>query len=552
MTGQPASFGPPRAGYALRVPRDDDRPTPDAWDPSATSDTWWREGVLYQVYPRSFRDADGDGHGDLRGIIERLDHLEWLGVDGIWISPTFPSPNADWGYDVSDYLAVHPDFGTLEDMDELIAEAGRRGIRVLLDLVPNHTSDRHPWFQDAASSRDAEHRDWYVWADGDEPPNNWLAAFGGRAWTFHEPTGQWYLHNFTPGQPDLNWWNDDVRRAFEDVLAFWFERGVAGFRIDVAHSMIKDRELRDDPEATADDHPRVQERGLRQVYSMNRPEGHDILRSWRRLCDANGGQVLVGETFVYDLEELIPFYGDGSDELHLAFNIPFAMAPLEAAPLREIVETVEANLPGEAWPTWMGSNHDVGRLTTRWADGDEARARCGLMALLTLRGTPFLYAGDEIALPDGDVPENRVLDVHDRDPCRTPIPWTPTVGGGFTDHGAEPWLPITDPAERNVADQREDPASTLHLVRDLIALRRATPELRTAAYASLPSPEGVWAWRRGAGWAVALNLGGAEATVEGIDHGEIAIGTDRARDGEAVEGPLRLAAGEGVLVRPTD
>ena len=230
----------------------------------AVEPSWWRDGVLYQIYPRSFGDSNGDGIGDLRGVTERLDHLEWLGVDGIWLNPTFPSPNDDWGYDVADYKGVHPDLGTLEDLDELIAEAGKRGIRVLLDLVPNHTSDRHPWFADALSGRDAPFRDFYVWADpapDGGPPNNWISNFGGSAWTLHEPTGQYYLAQFLPTQPDLNWWNEEVREAIDDVLRFWFDRGIAGFRIDVCHAIVKDRELRDDPEATAEDHPRIQAAG---------------------------------------------------------------------------------------------------------------------------------------------------------------------------------------------------------------------------------------------------------------------------------------------------
>jgi alpha-glucosidase len=511
------------------------------------SDAWWREGVLYQIYPRSYQDSDGDGHGDLQGIIDRLDHLEWLGVDGIWLSPTFPSPNRDWGYDVADYQDVHPDFGTLADMDRLIDEAGKRGIRILLDLVPNHTSDEHEWFKEAASSRKNPKRDWYVWADGDEPPNNWLAAFGGIAWTYHEPTGQWYLHNFLPYQPDLNWWNPEVREAFDDILSWWFDRGIAGFRIDVAHSMIKDAELRDDPPAGPDDHPREQERGRRQIYSMNRPEGHEILQRWRTLADSRPEPhpIFVGETFVYELEQLVGFYGAGDDELHLAFNIPFALAEFEAGALRGIVETMEERLPEAAWPVYMGSNHDIGRLATRWAQGDQDRSRVGLLILLTLRGTPFLYAGDEIALPDGEVPEDRILDVHDRDGCRTPIPWEDGPSGGFTTAG-DTWLPMT--STTNVAAQREDPASTLNFVRDLIALRRQEPDLRSGPYVTVDAPEGAWAWRRGAGILVVANPSDAPVTLDDVT-GEIAIATDRSRDGEAVTGMLELAPHSGVVIR---
>ena len=329
--------------------------------------SWWRDGVLYQIYPRSFGDSNGDGIGDLRGIVDRLDHLEWLGIDGIWLNPTMPSPNEDWGYDVADYCAVHPDLGTLDDLDALVAEAGRRGIRVLLDLVPNHTSDRHAWFQDALSGR---RRDFYVWADpgpGGGPPNNWLSNFGGPAWTLDDRSGQYYLHNFLPTQPDLNWWSEDVREAFDDVLRFWYERGVAGFRIDVCHAIVKDRELRDDPAATPDDHPKVRERGTRQVFSMNRPEVHDVLKRWRRVSEPD--RVLVGETYVLDVDQLVPYYGTGEDQLHLAFNFLFVHAALDADELRPVVEAIEAKLPAGAWPVWTGSNHDAGRLASRWAGG---------------------------------------------------------------------------------------------------------------------------------------------------------------------------------------
>ena len=521
---------------------------------------WWRHGVLYQIYPRSYADSDGDGHGDLQGIRDRLDHLEWLGIDGIWLSPTFPSPNDDWGYDVADYRGVHPDFGTLEGLDGLIADARGRGIAVLLDLVPNHTSDVHPWFVEARGGRDAAHRDSYVWADpapDGGPPNNWISAFGGDAWTFDEASGQWYLHNFLPSQPDLNWWKEEVRAEFDAILRFWLDRGVAGFRIDVAHSMIKDRELRDDPVAGPDDHPEVVARGIKQVYSMNRPEGHEVIKRWRAVSDAHHPPgVLVGETYVLELEQLLPFYGAGEDELHLAFNFLFVHAELAAAPMREIVEGMEAALPPAAWPVWTGSNHDAGRLATRWAAGDERKARIALMMLLGLRGTAFLYAGDEIALPDGEVPEERERDPvarrtgdrsQGRDGCRTPMPWTGAPGAGFTAGGVEPWLPIGDAAARNVADQREDPRSVLHLVRDLIALRRAEPDLHAGSYTSLPAPEGAWVWRRGERHVVALNLTDAPVTVEGVT-GTVAISAGRDRDGTAVDGELELGGWDGVVV----
>jgi alpha-glucosidase len=500
--------------------------------------SWWREGVLYQIYPRSFADSDGDGTGDLRGIIGRLDHLEWLGIDGIWLNPTMPSPNDDWGYDVADYCAVHPDLGTLEDLDELVAEAGKRGIRVLLDLVPNHSSDRHAWFQDALTGRDAAHREHYVWADpGPDggPPNNWMSVFDGPAWTLHEPTGQYYLHNFLPSQPDLNWWSDAVRDEFDAILRFWFERGVAGFRIDVCHAIVNDRELRDDPPAGPDDHPHIQERGLRSAFSMNRPEVHDVLRRWRKIADPD--QILVGETYVLDLAELFPFYGQGEDELHMAFNFLFVHEELDAERMRAIVEAVEHGLPEASWPVYTGSNHDAGRLATRWAGGDEAKARCALLMLLTLRGTPFLYYGDELALPDGDVPESRRMDpVPDhRDGCRTPMPWT-------DEPAPDMWLPLED-TSRNVAAQREDPGSVLHLVRDLIALRREREDLRRGGYETLPAPDGAWAWRRD-GTTVALNLSDAAVSLDVA--GTVLIASDRAGEGEPFGGTL--APWRGVIL----
>ena len=430
---------------------------------------------------------------------------------------------------------------------------------MLLDLVPNHTSDRHPWFQDALTGRDARHRDYYVWADpkaDGSPPNNWRSSFGGAAWTLDEPSGQYYLHNFLPTQPDLNWWNEAVRDEFDDILRFWFERGIAGFRIDVAHGIVKDRELRDDPAATPDDHPLVQRRGTPGV-SMNRPEVHDVLRRWRSLADAEAPpRILVGETYVLDLDQLMPYYGAGEDELSLAFNFLFVHAPLAAEELRAVVEGVEAKLPAMSWPVWTGSNHDAGRLATRWAGGDPARSRLALMMVLTLRGTPVLYYGDEIGLPEvpldpadalDPVPHRTGYPERNRDPCRTPMPWTASEGAGFTAPGAEPWLPIGDVAARNVESQRGDPGSTLHLVRDLIALRRDRAELRSGPYATLPAPDGAWAWRRGEGLAIALNLADAETTVDGLE-GAILLATVRARDGEPVHGALTLGPWEGAIV----
>jgi alpha-glucosidase len=521
---------------------------------------WWRDGVLYQVYPRSFADANGDGVGDLRGVIEHLDHLEWLGVDGVWLNPITRSPNADWGYDVSDYTDVDPELGTLTDVDELVEEAGRRGIRILLDLVPNHTSDRHPWFLDSRSSHTSEHRDWYVWADGrpgGSPPNNWVSVFGGPAWTFDEPTGQFYLHNFLPEQPDLNWWNEDVRNAFDAILRFWFDRGVAGFRIDVAHAIVKDRALRDNLPVTRDDHPRVRALGQRQVYNMHRPEVHDVLRRWRSVAQTyTPPRILVGETWALDLESLAAYYGASEDELHLAFNFPFATAEFDADELRPVVEETEGQLGPRGWPVWTASNHDIGRLATRWCGGDERKIRIALMLLLTLRGTPFLYAGDELGLPDGVVRREQLKDPlgirywptnPGRDGCRTPMPWEAGEGGGFSRSGARPWLPPTRPAGGSVAEQRADPGSILAFTRSLVMIRRERGDLARGTYETVPSPPGTWVYRRGPAIVVVLSFTERASTVA-CPAGRVLAATDPGLLDAEVADRLPLGAWQGVLI----
>ena len=540
-------------------------PVPSA-DAAQDPGPWWRAGVLYQIYPRSFADSNGDGVGDLGGVLAHLDHLEWLGVDGLWLSPVTVSPDADWGYDVADYCDIDPDYGDLATLDTLVAEAGRRGIRILLDLVPNHTSDHHAWFADARTGRGAAHRDFYVWADpapDGGPPNNWASTFGGPAWALDERSGQYYLHNFLPEQPDLNWWHEPVRAAFDDILRFWFDRGVAGFRIDVCNMVIKDAQLRDNPPATDDD-PFIERMfGQRWIYNANRPEVHDVIRRWRALADTyDPPRLLVGETNVEQLDTLAAYYGNGADELHLGFNFPFIEAPFEAEALRAVVEETEALLPAGAWPVWTGSNHDVSRLATRWAAGDARRARLALMVLLTLRGTAVLYQGDEIALEDGPITREDVRDpvgtrfwpaYRGRDPERTPMPWAPGPGGGFCDPGVTPWLPMADPAAANVADQRDDPDSVLAFTRALIALRRRSPALGTGDYAALPAPPGAWLYRRGAGpgaFTVALNLSDARLRVAGVAGvaGTVALGTDRAREATAVGDPLQLGPWEGLVI----
>ena len=527
---------------------------------------WWQVGVIYQVYPRSFADSDGDGVGDILGIVEHLDHLVWLGIDAIWVCPIGPSPDTDWGYDVSDYCSVHPVLGSLDDVDLLVAEAGARGIRVMLDLVPNHTSERHPWFVEARQSKESRHRDFYVWADpkpDGSPPNNWRSSFGGPAWTLDEMTGQYYLHNFLPSQPDLNWWNDDVQAAFDEILRFWFDRGVAGFRIDVCHKIVKDRELRDNPPAEPTDHPYVQAHGQRKIYNSERPEAHDVLRRWRALAETyDPPRLLLGETYVLDVARLPAFYG-AADELQLAFNFVFLHEPFRAESLRAVVESVEDHLLSPAWPVWAISTHDLPRGPTRWCGGRIDAARCALMLLLTLRGTPVLYYGDELGLPDVPVPEGARQDPvgtgafragPGRDPCRTPMPWTPEPGAGFTTAGVTPWLPLGEDPSRSapgmsVAEQRADPGSMLHLCRTLLALRRERDDLHLGDYGSLAAPPGVWAYRRGSGVMVALNLAEVPAEVEiPGGSGRVLLATVPGREGEAAAGALRLGPWEGAVL----
>ena len=514
---------------------------------------WWHGAVIYQLYVRSWRDSNDDGYGDLRGIIERLDYLSQLGVDGVWLSPTMPSPDDDWGYDVSDYTGVHPELGTLADLDELIGQAGQRGMRVLLDLVPNHTSSAHPWFADAASGRQAAHRNWYVWADARPDgglPNNWVDFTGRPAWQWHD-SGQYYLHNFLPGQPDLNWREPAVHQEFARILEFWFERGVAGFRVDVANGLYKDAELRDNP-PLAPPNPMEGDYGLRFVYNFNRPETHGVYRDWRKIAESYSPErLLLGETWVPDAQKLAAYYGD-DDELQLGFNFPFAFASLDPARLAAIVEQTLAALPPGACPVWMGSNHDLGRFPSRWCDGDERKIRLALLVLATLPGTSVLYYGDEIGMADVDVPvalrrDHATLELEggaDRDRARTPMPWDASPGGGFTGPGVTPWLPMADPADRTVAGQRGKPDSTLSLCRRLLALRRAELGRGLADFENLAVTGGAWAYRTGP-LVVAANFTDQPADMP-AEAGEVLLTTSAE---QAPLSPGVLRPWEGVVTR---
>jgi alpha-glucosidase len=515
-----------------------------------TASPWWHGAVLYQLYVRSWRDSNADGYGDIPGITAGLDYLSWLGVDGVWLSPTMPSPDEDWGYDVSDYTGVHPELGTLAGLDTLIAEAGRRGIRVLLDLVPNHTSSAHPWFTDAASARASAHRDYYVWADasaGGGPPNNWLDATGRPAWQWHAGTGQYYLHNFLPGQPDLNWRNPAVHAEFRGILDFWFGRGVAGFRIDVAHGLYKDAGLRDNPPLPPGSSELDGRFGLRPVYSANRPETHAVFRDWRRQADSyDPARLLLGETWVSSADRLAGYYGD-NDELQLAFNFPFAFARFGLPELARVVGQTLAALPAGACPVWMASNHDIGRLASRWCGGGERQIRLALLILATLPGAVVLYYGDEIGMTDVAVPPELQRDPMtrgaggargNRDRGRTPMRWDAAPGAGFTGPGVTPWLPFGD-GTVNVKGQRDDPGSVLSLCRALLKLRRDELGRGIASYRQVPAAEPAWVYQTGR-LVVAANLGGRAVPLPDLP-GEILLRTGTAG--------THLGPFEGVIAR---
>jgi alpha-glucosidase len=516
---------------------------------------WWQRGVIYQIYPRSFQDSDGDGVGDLGGIVGRLDYLEWLGVDAVWISPFYPSPMADFGYDITDHTNVDPLFGTLEDFDLLVAEAHRRGIRVIVDYVPNHTSDEHPWFVASRSSRNDPKRDWYIWADpapDGGPPNNWISVFGGPAWTLDRETGQYYYHAFLGEQPDLNWRNEEVREAMLGVMKFWLERGADGFRVDALRHLIKDRELRDNPpnpDYRPGDAPFD---ALLPVYNTDRPDIHDAVVAMRRVLD-DLDAVMIGELYL-PIEALVAYYGSG---VHLPFNFHLIFTPWNARDVASLVESYEAALPRNAWPNWVLGNHDRARVASRVG---AAQARVAAMLLLTLRGTPTLYYGDELGMCDVEIPPELVQDPfernvpghgHGRDPARTPMQWDGTGSAGFTK--GTPWLPVADDYEtNNVAAARKDPASMLTLHRRLLALRRAEPALAIGSYVPVEAEADMLAYTRerdGRRFLVVLNLGNRPRTFTSNDvHGLLALSTHLDYESERVDGALELRGDEGVIV----
>ncbi|HEU4450952.1 MAG TPA: alpha-amylase family glycosyl hydrolase [Gaiellaceae bacterium] len=498
---------------------------------------WWRRAVVYQVYPLSFADGDGDGLGDLAGIRSRLPYLQWLGVDALWLSPIYPSPLADFGYDVSDHCGVDPRFGDLAGLDALVGEAHARGLRVLLDWVPNHTSDRHPWFRDSRSSRSSRRRDWYVWRDGRgaEPPNNWRSAFGGPAWTLDDRTGQWYLHLFLREQPDLNWAHPQVREAMHDTLRFWLDRGVDGFRADVVHLIGKDPALPDQEPALGD---------VDRVAVHDEPLTHELLRGVRGVLEEYAGErLMVGEVNLRDTARIGTYYGAG-DELHLAFNFLSLEAGFDPAAWRALVETVGRALPTGAWPTWVLSNHDNPRHRTRFG-GSERRARAAALLLLTLRGTPFLFQGEELGLEDAHVPPQARVDPGGRDGARAPMPWTAGAPHGWPGRPLLPFPP--EPDRRSVEAQRGTPASTLRLYRELLALRRRSAALREGDLHLLDHADAdVLRYARSAGderLEVAINFSSAPVALPDARGTSVVLASDDLRPGAPLAGEIPAECG---------
>ncbi|MFH2102297.1 MAG: alpha-glucosidase [Chloroflexota bacterium] len=462
---------------------------------------WWQDGIIYQIYPRSFADSNADGLGDLPGIISRLDYLADLGIDAIWLSPVYPSPDADFGYDISDYTAIDPRFGSLADFDRLVAECHRRGIRVILDLVLNHTSDQHPWFQESRSNRENSKRDWYIWRDR---PNNWQAAFGGKAWTADPQSGQYYLHLFTRNQPDLNWRNPQVRLAMLEVFRFWLERGVDGFRLDVFNTYFKHLDLADNP-------PKFGLRGFdrqRHIHDLDQPEMMPFLSEVRALLEVYPERYAVGETYLATREKTISYCG--ADKLQAAFSFDFTPSHLvypwnPGWLMKQILRREDAFQQAGVWPTTVMSNHDIPRPASRYADGeDDAQAKLAMALLLTLRGTPFLYNGEEIGMRDISLGRQEILDppgkkywpiYKGRDGCRSPMQWDSTPNAGFS--AASPWLPVhPNHTTRNVAVHQADPDSLLQFTKMLIALRKTYPALRRGDFLSLKAPRSGLAYLR--------------------------------------------------------
>jgi alpha-glucosidase len=518
--------------------------------PEPDQPVWWQRGVVYQVYPRSFQDASGDGVGDLPGLTSRLDYLQWLGVDALWISPIFPSPMADFGYDVSDYVGIEPVFGTLADFDALVSAAHQRSLKVILDYVPNHTSDQHSWFRESKTGRDSPRRDWYLWSDArpdGSAPNNWVSVFGGSAWEWDPSTSQFYYHAYLKEQPDLNWRNPAVQDAMLDVLRFWFERGVDGMRIDALRQIVKDAQLRDNPPNPDWAPGQDPYTSLLPLHTTDQPEGLEIVGRYRQVAEAYPERVLIGELWL-PIERLMAYYGPDGRGLHLPFNFNLIFSAWAPRQIAALIERYEAALPPGAWPNWVLGNHDRSRIASRVG---AAQARVAAMLLLTLRGTPTLYQGDELGMHDVPIPPHAVRDPVGRDPERTPMQWDGGPNAGFCPPGAQPWLPLAaDFRTQNVAVERDDPRSMLTLYQRLIALRRAMPALSVGSYRTLIVADNVLGYERQTGQdklSVLLNLSSTPRTVPLPQPTNVLLSTHLDREGIATQ-EIELRPDEGLLL----
>src|SRR3569833_1928286 len=514
--------------------------------------SWWKHAVVYQIYPRSFQDSNGDGIGDLNGINDRLDYLVELGVDAIWISPIYPSPMADFGYDVADYCGIDPIFGSMEDFDRLLQQTHRCGFCLILDFVPNHTSDHHPWFLESRSSRANSKRDWYIWRDH---PNNWQSHFGGSAWELDQTTGQYYLHEFLKEQPDLNWRNPDVKSAMFDALRVWLRKGVDGFRVDVMWLMIKDNQFRDNPPNpgyTVGQGSRAQ---FLPIYDADRPEIHDLVAEMRGVLAEFQDRVLIGEIYL-PIPRLMDYYGQQLRGANLPFNFQLLQCAWTADELARIISDYTSALPAGAWPNWVLGNHDKSRIASRIGT---QKARAAALLLLSLPGTLTIYNGEELGMQDVPIRPVEVQDLAEkrqpgigmgRDPERTPMPWDGSPLCGVT--SGTPWLPIGETNRAvNVDDSRKNPHSMLAFYERLLRFRRAEPVLVAGQLTDVSSTDDVLQFFRSDGdenFRFAMNLAEEPREIS-IGSGEIAASTSQRREGERVNGSVQLEPAEAVNIR---
>lgn len=533
----------------------------DAITPVAAKTHWWQRGVIYQIYPRSFRDANADGVGDIPGITEKLDYCAGLAIDALWLSPIYPSPMADFGYDVANYTGVDPMFGTLGDFDALMEQTSRRGMKLILDFVPNHTSNQHPWFAASRSSRHDPKRDWYLWHDpapDGGPPNNWLSNFGGTAWEWDAATQQYYYHSFLKEQPDLNWRNPEVIAAMHEVLRFWLRKGVAGFRIDVLWLLIKDDQWRDNP-PNPDYTPSMPIfHSQLPLYTTDRPENQDVVAGLRAVVDEFDDRVLIGEIYL-PLNRLVAYYGKNLKGVQLPFNFQLLQAPWDARNIAGLIDRYESALPAGGWPNWVLGNHDNPRIASKVG---AAQARVAGLILLTLRGTPTMYYGDEIGMHNVPIPADQIHDPLEknvpgkglgRDPSRTPMQWDDSPHAGFGGH--EPWLPIAaDAARLNVATEDGDPGSILSLYRRLLRLRKQHAALSIGGYHAIAARGAVLAYVRHSGeerLLIVANLGAEPAEFGlqsmGTRH-SVLLSTYWEGPPEIMDTVLSLRPDEGVII----